>query len=160
MACQRASTLACIILLAAIPVTQAQIEPLDKEEQVRTVMITLALGDTIWFNFLQGIVQSMGVVVGGGAIHEVPLATCMRLENVRFESLRFILGQHDRRKEGTFTILFSMGTKKDRRFGSLPMVQLNFYKWQFVDPLITTQTGPHSSLSIPLCYGVPQRVPP
>jgi hypothetical protein len=117
-------------------------------ESIRSVTLGLTMGDTIWFLLSRGVVQDMTVSVGG-TMRKVPLATCMPLRNVRFESVRFILGEHDTRKEGTFTILFRMGTDEDRRFDSLPKVQLNFYKWHFVDPLITTQTGPHSSFSSP-----------
>ena len=58
-----------------------------------------------------------------------------------------------------FGFIFSMGTEKDRRFGVLPRIQMGFSKGQFVDPLISSQTGPHSSFDSSLCPGVPIEVP-
>jgi len=96
-----------------------------------------------------------------GIRYSVPLARCLPLKNIRFENVTFMLTPigHDKRKEGTFGFIFSMGTEKDRRFGVLPRTQMGFSKRQFVDPLISSQTGPHSSFDSSLCPGVPIEVP-
>ena len=148
-------------LLAVIPLAQGQIFAAQPNPIV-SVAITSALGDTITFRLspVTGVVQGIDARVLG-IRYSVPLARCLPLKNIRFETVAFMLIPigHDTRKEGTFGFVFSMGTEKDRRFGVLPRIQMGFYKAQFVDPLISSQTGPRSSFASSLCPGVPIEVP-
>jgi len=143
-----------------MPLAQARLIAIMRGEEMRSVAVTFDLGDTITFRLspVTGVVQSIDAHVLG-VTYSVPLARCGSIKNVRFDTLTVGLGERDERKEGTFTFMFRMGTEKDRRFGELPRVQLNFYKGQFIDPLIYNKTAPRSGYASSLCPGVPIEVP-
>jgi hypothetical protein len=123
----------------------------------RPVAITVHLGteETVSFRLSQRVVTDIDLHVRGGE-YSIPLQCAGGLHDVNFGTVEVVASSEERDKaDGSFALLFDMGSEQDRRFGKLPRVQLSFYRGRLTDMLVTNMTSERSGFSSKLCSSVP-----
>ena len=111
--------------------------------------------DTVTFRFSGDVVTDIDLHVHGGD-YTVPLQCAGGLHEVHFDTVVVLSSLGDVGKaEGSFALLFDVGSEQDRRFGELPRVQISFSRRRFTAMLMTNRTGERSRFSSKLCATVP-----
>lgn len=120
-------------------------------EVPRSVTLVFKSG-TATFNLSEGVVEAIVLRIGDKS-YSTSFAGCTPLEHIRFDSATLDLGESP--AEGTFTLIFDMGTEKSRAFGLLPHIQISFARGNPSQRLITRETAQNSGFSSPLCSDEP-----
>jgi hypothetical protein len=79
-----------------------------------------------------------------------PLAGCPILEEVRFDTVRYITFPRER-EQGTFTLVFHVGNENDRQFGELPPFGVLFQDGRLADYQYTRSTAPNAGFTTRPC---------
>ena len=134
-----------LCVAAVIPLAHATIAPEIKWETPNSVTLQFATADAR-FNLRNDVLQSIDFHIRG-RLYSAQFIGCTPLEHLRFDTAEF----HDGKKEGSFTLMFQMGTEETRRFGELPKVQITFYAGRLHVRGISRKTGEHSWFTNPIC---------
>ena len=139
---------ALVCLLAVIPMAHARIGPYTGEDP-RSITLVFKSGN-VTFNLSNGVAKTIDFRVGD-KLYSTPLAGCIPLEHIRFDTAMFDVGEN--RREGYFTMTFQMGAEESRAFGQLALIQISFNDSRLVARLITRQIAERHGFTSPLCPG-------
>jgi hypothetical protein len=145
-----------VSLLTFFAISAAVFAQLGQVEIERPVVMTVHLGseDTVSFRLSQRIVTDIDLRVRG-AEYSVPFQCAGGLRDVHLETVELASEGERERADGSFAVFFDMGNERDRRFDTLPRVQLSFSRGRLTDMLVTTKTSDRSSFSSKLCSSLP-----
>src|SRR5579862_1384104 len=142
--------LALGLLIAISFSAEANIGPYTGEDP-RSVTLVFKSG-TATFNLSKGVAEDIIFRVGDKS-YSTSFAGCTPLEHIRFDSVRFDVGESP--TEGAFTLTFDMGTEESRSFGYLPHIQISFTRGSPSRRLITRGIAQNHLFSSPLCPNEP-----
>jgi hypothetical protein len=82
------------------------------------------------------------------------LDTCALPREIRVDSMKLY---RDDLSEGKYrtaelTLLFDVGSDKDRRCGKLPSISLTWTEGRLIQAWLIRQDGPNKATTLPLCY--------
>jgi hypothetical protein len=89
----------------------------------------------------------------GGRVLTGDMRSCTLPRSIRVEGMQLLRDDllQDEHRRDNFSLLFNVGLDHEQQYGQFARVQLSWNNGVFVTALITNQTGPDSSFSVPLC---------